>query len=158
LSVPDSDFLNAIKKDLGEQFILNDGNLNKKLLSFYIYNDDNILQKLNKITFDIVVKEIIKRAEENEDKELVIIDAPLLFESGLNKVCDYTISLIAPRELKIKRICKRDNISENDAIKRLDVQQTDSYYREKSDFIIENNEDTDIKKEFEDILLKINLM
>lgn len=155
LSVPNSEFLNAIKENLGAQFFFEDGNLNKRLLAFYIYNDDDILQKLNKITYDIIVKEIINRVNQLKNKENVVIDVPLFFESGLNEICNHTISVIANRDLKIERISKRDNISEDEAIKRLDIQPADDFYIEKSDFIIKNNENTDLEKEVKEIIEKI---
>ena len=75
-----------------------------------------------------------------------------MFESGLNRYCDYVIALIANRNLKIKRICKRDNIDEKTAQSRLNIQKEDSYYIKKADFVIENNENCNLEKEIESIL------
>ena len=46
-------------------------------------------------------------------ENLIILDVPLLFESGLNKLCNKTIGVIADENLKVQRICKRDRIDEN---------------------------------------------
>lgn len=156
MSIPGTKYLDAIKKDFGQEILLEDGNLNRKLLGNKIYNDNSSREKLNKLTFKYVVSEILNRIENIKDKNIVIIDAPLLFESELDKCCNYVIVLIADRELKIERICKRDNIDRQTAESRLGIQHEDSYYTEKADFIIENNRNCNLKKEVDEILKKIN--
>lgn len=153
-----NDYLLAIKNTFGKDVFLEDGNLNRKALAEKIYTSSEALEKLNILTFDHVVKEIICEIENTKDRNIkyIIIDAPLLFESELDKRCDYTLSLIANKELKIQRICARDNITEETAQKRLSIQQTDEFYKKNSDFIIENNEDCDLKLEIEKIFKKIN--
>lgn len=152
-----NDYLVAIKNTFGKDVFLEDGNLNRKALAEKIYTSSEALAKLNILTFDHVVKEIICEIENTKDRNIkfIIIDAPLLFESELNKRCDYTLSLIANKELKIKRICARDNISEETAQKRLSIQQSDEFYIKNSDFIIENDEDCDLKLEIEKIFNKL---
>lgn len=158
ISVPGNIYLETIKKELGQEFIMPDGNLNRKMLANAIYNNKEKLEKLNSITFKYVVEEILKEIEEiklKENIEIIAIDAPLLFESNLNKECDYIISLIADEKIKIDRICKRDNIDSNLAKKRLKIQKEDSFYIEKSDFVIKNNNDIDLKNTLDKILNKI---
>lgn len=150
LSVPGKDYLKEIEKTFGRDILLEDGNLNRKLLASKIYNDKNSCEALNKITFKYVVDEILERIKKTKTK-IVIIDAPLLFESGLDKYCDMVVSLIADENLKIKRICKRDNIDEITARKRLRIQKDNDYYIEKSDFIINNTENCDLKSEINKI-------
>ena len=157
LSVPGTEYLNAIKETFGEDVFLEDGNLNRKKLAQKIYKDNVARENLNKLTFNYVVKEIISRIIniDTEEIKFAIIDAPLLFESGLNKCCDYVISLIADFDLKVKRICKRDNIDEETAKSRLNKQNEDAFYIEKSDFVIHNGENSDLKIEIEKIFKDI---
>ena len=155
MSVPGTKYLEAIKKEFGQEIFLEDGNLNRKLLGNKIYNDNNSREKLNKLTFKYVVTEILNRIENITDRNIVIIDAPLLFEAELDKCCNYVIVLVADKELKIERICKRDNIDRKTAESRLKIQHEDSYYTEKADFIIENNRNCDLKSEVENILKQI---
>ena len=157
LSVPGTEYLNAIKDTFGEEVFLEDGYLNRKKLAKKIYNDDVSRENLNKLTFNYVVKEIISRVIniDSEKVKFAIIDAPLLFESGLNKCCDYVISLIADFDLKVRRICKRDNIDEETAKSRLNIQNEDAFYIEKSDFVIHNSENSDLNKEIEKIFKEI---
>ena len=157
MSIPGSEYLNAIKETFGQEVFLEDGNLNRKKLAKKIYNDNVARENLNKLTFNYVVKEIITRIINihSENVNFAIIDAPLLFESGLDKCCDLVISLIADFDLKVKRICKRDNIDEETAKSRLKIQNEDSFYIEKSDFVIYNSENNDLKMEIDKIFDKI---
>lgn len=159
LSVPGTEYLNSIKETFGKEVFLENGSLDRKKIASKIYNDKNACDALNKLTFKFVVDEIIRRLEElkNQKVECVAIDAPLLFESNLDKYCDYIISLIADEQTKIKRICRRDNLDEETARKRLKIQQTNEYYIQKSDFIIENLEECNLEKEVEKIFEKIKL-
>lgn len=158
MSVPGCEYLESIKKTFGQEVILKDGNLNRKLLANKIYNNNEALEKLNKLTFKYVLEEIlnrIKKIKELKETEILIIDAPLLFESGLEKHCNYVIALVADKELKIERICQRDNISEEVAKSRLNIQNEDSYYTEKADFIITNSRNCNLKLEIDKVLKKI---
>lgn len=157
LSVPGTEYLTSIKETFGQEVFLEDGNLNRKKLAQKIYNDNSSREKLNTLTFNYVVKEIIARIKNINDEKIkfAIIDAPLLFESNLDKCCDYVIALVADFELKVRRICKRDNIDEETAKSRLNIQNEDSYYREKSDFVIHNSENSDLKTEIEKIFKEI---
>lgn len=157
MSVPGTEYLKSIKETFGQEVFLEDGNLNRKALAKKIYNDNASRENLNKLTFNYVVKEIILRIQniKNEEIKFAIIDAPLLFESELDKCCDYVIALVADEELKIRRICKRDGIDEETAKSRLNIQNEDSYYTEKSDFVIHNRENCDLNAEIEKIFEKI---
>ncbi len=78
--------------------------------------------------------------------------SPLLFESNLDQVCDFVIAIIAERKVQIERIMKRDNIQEDEAEKRLNMQNTDDFYVENADYIIHNKGDIkDIEKQLKDI-------
>lgn len=157
MSIPGTEYSNAIKNTFGKEVFLEDGNLNREKLAQKIYNDNLSRQELNNLTFNYVVKEIVARIEKinSETIKYVVIDAPLLFESQLNKYCDYVIALISEFELKVSRICKRDNIDEETAKKRLSIQEEDSYYKEKSDFVIYNNNDCNLELEIKKILKKL---
>lgn len=158
MSVPGTEYLNAIKETFGKEVFYEDGSLNRKELARKIYNDNSSRENLNSLTFNYVVKEIISRLKQVNDENIkfTIIDAPLLFESGLDKCCDYVIALVADQELKIRRICKRDNIDEETAKSRLNIQNEDSYYTEKSDFVIHNKKNCNLKIEVEKIFEQIN--
>ncbi len=129
-----------------DDILLENGSLNRKKLAELIYHDDTKRQKLNGITFKHFVPAIMQEVNDlPDDIKMVIIDAPLLFEAGLEKYCDFTIAMQAPIELKINRICKRDHILEEVAKARLEIQQTNEFYRKNADCVIENDENTTIE-------------
>jgi dephospho-CoA kinase len=84
------------------------------------------------------VREILK-AKNSENVSAVLIDAPLLFESGFDKECDLIISIISEKSIRMSRIIKRDNITSKKAELRINSQISDEILRQKSDFVIENN-------------------
>ena len=82
---------------------------------------------------------------------LYAIDAINLLESGLNRLCDRTVAVTAPVELRVRRIMARDNITEQYARLRISAQKSDEYYRSKCDCELTNAADTpeEFRKEAE---------
>ena len=131
-------YLNSIIDSFGEDIVYKNGALNRKKLANMIYEDDKKREQLNKCTFDYIVQEIQKKINNMNHKQIILIDAPLLFESGLDSICDFVIAIISERDEQIKRICIRDGISQEDAIKRLNAQNTNEFFKENADIIINN--------------------
>ena len=131
-----------IIEKFGKDIVDEEGELRRKRLAELIYNDSEKRKKLNNCTFKYIKKEIEKlvKKEINTDNT-VIIDAPLLFECELDKLCDKVIGVISKRELQIERIVARDNIDYETAEKRLNAQETNEFYVKKCNEIIENNND-----------------
>ena len=71
----------------------------------------------------------------------ILLDAPTLFEAKMDMLCGKIVSVVANAEVCAKRISLRDNISEGQAKARLSAQHNERFFRDKSDFVIENNSD-----------------
>ena len=113
--------------------------------------------ELNKCTFKYIRKEIEKQIKEQKGKT-IIIDAPLLFESELNKLCDKVIGIVSAKELQIERIVARDNIDYEQAEKRLKAQSSNDFYKEKCDIIIENDNNMQcLKDKIQEIAKLLNM-
>lgn len=122
--------------------ILENNVLNRSLLASRAFKSTESTQLLNSITHPFISALFIEELEKigrNSDK--IIFDAPQLFESHLNAVCDVTVAVTAHRDIRIKRIINRDNISKETAEKRINCQYSDSFFAENCDYIIENNTD-----------------
>lgn len=132
-----TEYLKEIIKIFGQE-ILEDDKLNRKKLAEIIYKNKIKKHQLDKLTYKYVAKEIQKEVFSEAGKN-VIIDAPLLFESGLNKICEINIAVIAKKSIKIERICKRDKIEIETAKARLAIQRAENYYTRKADYVLENN-------------------
>ena len=105
LSEPGSSYYEAIKNTFGESFFDKDNNLIRSKLADEIYNNKESLEKLNNLTFKFVVDEIKSIINNvSDDVKIIVIDAPLLFESGLNKLCDKTIGLVSSKEVQCKNM------------------------------------------------------
>ena len=131
----------ACLKEIAEKFegVLNpDGTLDRKKLGSIVFNDKEKLQLLNDTIYPFISYKVIKRIE-NTDNNYILLDAPTLFESGIDFICNGVVSVVCDKELSIKRIMARDNISEEAAKSRLSSQHDKSFYKERSSICIENN-------------------
>lgn len=153
LTKKDTLYLKAIVKYFGDEIINNKGELIRKKLGDIIYNNNEKRQKLNELTFIYVVDEIKNKIHQTKNKDYIVIDAPLLYESGLSEICDFVIAVIADKSRQLKRIIKRDSISEDIAKKRLDIQNTNEFFIKKSQKVINNNTSIEeLEKNIEEIL------
>ncbi len=130
--------IDELRSEFGEEFI-EKGVLNRRKLGILVFDNREKLDKLMSITLPYILNEINSRISKIDSDQIVLIDAPTLFESGLNKRCDKIVSVIADKNLRLDRIIKRDKISRNEAEKRFSSQLPENFFRENSDWIIENN-------------------
>lgn len=152
-----TEYYNDVISKFGREITDDVGEIDRKKLADLIYNDDKKRKMLNNSTFHYVVKEIKLRAKEINNVD-IIIDAPLLFESKLDDICNFTIGVIAKESVQIERIIKRDSISKEQACKRLKAQQTNDFYMSKCTEIIENNNEyIETEKQIEKIAKKYNI-
>ena len=136
--------LDALTEEFGEEILTPDGSLNRKKLSEIVFKSEasaSKLASLNAITHKFVLEEtrsLILRYEKM-GIPAVLIDAPLLFESGFNKECDQIICVTADKDVRVERIMKRDGLTKKDAFLRVNTQLPDEYLIRNSDYNIENN-------------------
>ncbi len=134
--------LNEIKKYFGSEYIKEDGTLNRKKLASLVFAEPEKLLKLNEITHKYV-KDYIDLYIENSKSDIIGLDAAALIESDIYKKCDYLICVLADKKIREERIMKRDMLSKEEAISRINAQKNDSFYIEKSDYIVYNNDNID---------------
>ncbi len=117
-----------------------DGTLNRKKLGSLVFESKERLAQLNEVIYRLLVPEVRRRCELAGD--LVAVDAINLLESGLDAICDRTIAVTAPAELRVRRIMARDGIDERYARLRMSAQKSDEFYRGKCDHELSNTADT----------------
>ena len=142
--------LEEIKKEW--QDVVVDGKLDRRALAKIVFNNDEELHKLNTITHKYIIDEINKKIMMSK-KEIFVIDAIALFESGLARLCDATICVIADRDKRIKRIMERDDLTLKEAQERIDAQKSDEFYKSRADYVIYNNDDGSSLEEIADRLI-----
>lgn len=114
-----------------------DGKLNRQKLGQEVFARKDRLEKLNQIVYTYLPPEV-ERQVAAMDGDLFAIDAINLLESGLDRLCDRTIAVTAPTELRVRRIMARDNITEQYARLRISAQNSDEYYRNKCNCELNN--------------------
>lgn len=144
-----SQCLDDIAHEFGDKFIKNHA-LDRKSLAEEVFSDKEKLKRLNRITHMHITDEIFRIIYESQNESYIILDAPTLFESGLNKYCDIIVGIIANDEICIERILKRDSITYEMAQKRLESQKSLDFIVENSDALIYNDGDID------DFLIAVN--
>ena len=114
-----------------------DGVLDRKKLADIVFSDEQARLDLNFITHSQVKAEMHYRTV-HSDSKLIVLDVPLLFESGIDRLCDLTLAVLADREGSLLRIMKRDGIDRPRAEARLNSQPDDAFYRARADLLLHN--------------------
>ena len=131
----------AIEKHFGSDVINPDGSLNRPALGKIVFSEPEKLKLLNSLTHETVkarVRELLAEYQAAGEKA-VLVEVPLMFESGYNKECDEVVCVVADDSVRLERICKRDGISEKDAKKRMKNQKDNDFYIANSSIIVYNN-------------------
>ena len=113
------------------------GQLLRKKLGNIVFSDENALSELNKITHAAIRAEVLRRLESSPAH--AAIDAVALFESGMDKLCDVTVAVNAPADVRLRRLMERDGISEEYARSRICSQPSCDWYQQYCDYTLENN-------------------
>lgn len=136
-----SPVLGKLAEAFGNDIIKDDGSLDRRLLASRAFSDYESKNRLDSITHPEIVSLCEKKASDETKKgNNVIIDAPLLFTSGLWKICRKTVKVYAPEDVRLERILKRDNITKEEALLRFSKQTAESEASESADVIINNYE------------------
>ena len=152
--------LKEIQNVFGDVFST-DGKLDRKKLGAIVFADAQKLQQLNAITHPYI-RQAARDAFAAYSKRgclLCIYDAPVLFEGQMETLCDKTCAVLAARNTRIARIVARDAITEEYAALRIDAQKNDAFYRERCDYVVQNDADLDtlytqVRKIYEDMVRK----
>ena len=125
----------------GEKVLLNDGNLNRQALRRMIINDNVARLALERFIHPEISRLMhlrIAQAEHNGDPVL-LIEVPLLFELGMAEQFDVVIVVSADRELRVKRLMDRDNVSRDEAEDLINVQMPQAEKVERAEFVLAND-------------------
>jgi len=136
----------------GDTILNEGGQINRKALGGMVFGNPTVLKELESIIHPEVIKETKKLL--SEPYKFAVIDAPLLIESDMYKMCDTVWLVTATNETRIARIMSRDSISAEIAMKRISSRKGDDYLRPFVQVEIENNGTTEelvrrIKKELQ---------
>jgi dephospho-CoA kinase len=129
---------NAIISNFGEQSFV-DGKYNRSYISSIVFNDAEKLLQLNQIVHPAAIADAAEWMKK-QNAPYVIKEAALLFESGSHKHLDKIIGVTSPTHLRMKRTASRDQISEEEVMKKIALQMPNEEKMAKCDYIVTNNE------------------
>lgn len=159
LLIPPSPCLDGIVSEFGEGVLNPDGSLCRPRLASLVFSEGSEeeraekLARLNAVTHRYVIEEtkrILKEMEERGDKvaadTVAVIDAPALFEANMDAMCNLTVAILAPKELRIERIMARDGLTRERATARIEGQHDDGFYTSRADVVFQNGDSPDLLK------------
>jgi dephospho-CoA kinase len=156
LMTNDEEIRSAIIELFGEDAYI-DGELNTKLIAEMIFNNPDLKEGLEEIVHPAVIAELgLLMESELKEKDIVAVEAALLFEAKMPKLFDYIFAVTADEETRIKRVMERDGITEEEVRKRMESQMPENEKAGKSDFVFENN--GDLKQLVENVVFILNLI
>ena len=158
LLIPPSSCLDALVERFGQKILAADGGLDRKALAAWVFAEDHgqELLDLNAISHKFVLNATRDICAELSKKgcPAVLVDAPLLFESGFDAECDQTLAVLADPDVRLCRIMARDGLTLAAAKARMNAQKSDGFYVERADHVIHNNgEPCDLTEEIKALAL-----
>ena len=141
-----------VKEAFKDYDIISEGKICRKKLGTLVFNNHELKTKLEQI----IHPKIKKIIEEINTSSHVFISVPLLFEANMQTLFDKTIFITADETIRLERLMKRNSLSKEEAILRINAQENEKNKLRNSDFIIYNNSDVNaLKLQVENFLSKI---
>ena len=152
VTLADSECVRELVDRFGNGILNPDKTLKRQALADIVFSDSQSLADLNKITHRHILAEVFHRLDLFRENgfRVAVIDAPVLFESGLDKDCDTTLAICANLETRLSRIIERDGISRERAEARVSRQLSDAELSCLADHVIYN--DSDLEEFYSEVL------
>ena len=151
-----SECLKELSRLFGSDILDENGCCRRDVLARRAFSGRENTELLNKTTHPWIIRRIKEYIENSGHEGLVVIDAPLLFESGADGLCGCVIAVTAPERLRLDRIMKRDGISSEDALLRMRAQHEDEFYTSRAEYIINGSApEEEVKKQTEEIIRQL---
>jgi dephospho-CoA kinase len=131
--------VDEIKKLIGDKSYFEDGSLNRQYIASVVFKNKNKLEQLNSLVHPAVAKDGILWQQSQSVVPYTLKEAALLIESGSFQALDYLITVWAPKETRIQRVIKRDNITRHEVEARIDKQIPEFEKLRLAQFVIIND-------------------
>lgn len=139
---PGQSSLLRIEERFGQAVLHEDGSLDRKKLGSIVFADASERKALEAIlhpAIRAVMKERMAYHESQSPDKLLVVDVPLLYESGLEPYFQQVMVVYVSRETQLQRLMERDKLTAEDALKRLDAQMSIEEKKAKADIVIDNS-------------------
>ncbi|MDO5414844.1 MAG: dephospho-CoA kinase [Bacillota bacterium] len=143
----------------GFDILREDGSLDRKALASIVFTDMDRKLKLDEVMFKAIIAETKRLVEVYSQDEPVgiLIDAPLLFEAGLDKECDLVLLIVADMDVRIHRVCARDGATQQEVRNRINSQMSDEEKISRSHVVVDNSGSLgELEKQLEDFFSKFS--
>ena len=163
LLVPPSPCLDAIANVFSTAVLTTDGHLNRPALAALVFEDSDAgrerLAQLNRITHRFVIERTNELLAQYREQNLAaaVIDAPLLIEADMHRMCDLTVCVLADRQTRLTRLMARDHKDETAILARIEAQPDDDFYLSNTDMAIYTDSQTTVQqlqRKVRDVLLR----
>ena len=151
LMLVDADIREGLTGLLGNDVYLPDGELNKPLISAYLFASAQNAERINAIVHPRV-KAGFNRWASEQKAPIVALESAILFESGFEDVVDFVVTVCAPIEVRMHRVQERDGATEAQVRKRMAAQMDDEEKCKRSDFVILNDGNKPLDIQIDDLL------
>ena len=148
----------------GTEILASDGSIDRPKLAAIVFSGDEKekenLDRLGNITHCYVLRSCRDWLKEQlfGGQKIVVIDAPLLIEAGLHRVCHHVIAVLAPKDVRLSRIIARDGITRDAALARISAQETDAFYKEHANYVFVNDKTlSDVDLFVENVIAEISV-
>ncbi len=153
-----SDTLQQLAKAFGEDILFDDGSLDRKKLAAIAFSDEKQRRKLEDLTTKRVlslIDQTLQNLRRESSYDIIFIDAPLLFETGADKMTDLVWLVTAEKETRIARVMERDGATRQQVLARISSQMDDREKERRTEEIIDNSKGKEeLRRQVEQLLVK----
>lgn len=142
VTVKGSVCLEELRNALGDEILNDDGSYNRAATAKIVFSDPYKLALLNAVTHKYIHEYVLREIEES-GAGIAAIDGAVIIGSPVERSCEFIVSVTADKEIRIKRIMRRDSIERDAAQKRIEAQPSDEFYAEHSRYVLTNNGSAD---------------
>lgn len=136
---PGTQGLQSVIDNWGNGVLAPDGTLDRKKLAGIVFNDESQRAKLNAILHPLIAMETARRMAAAPPGAHIVLEVPLLFESGFDKLVDVAWVVAADEDTLVRRVCARDGASEDDVRARMQSQMPQKEKMRRARIVIYNN-------------------
>ncbi|CAM2966050.1 dephospho-CoA kinase [Salinicoccus roseus] len=146
----------GIINHFGAELLQDDGEIDRRKLGAIVFNDDGERKVLNQLVHPEVRRMMDADKDRLAEEGHVFLDIPLLFENGLDRQCDITLTVYVDQETQIERLMERNGFSHSEALSRINSQMPLSEKRDRSDEVLDNSgSKNELYAQIEDFLANI---
>ena len=136
---PGQPALEQIRQTFGEDMLLPDGTLDRKRLGSIVFADEGRRRQLEQIIHPQVRRLMLERIQAAGSASLIVVDVPLLYESGMESMFEAVMVVYVPEWMQLERLMQRDQLSEEEAWRRIRAQMPIEEKRQRADIVIDNS-------------------